>query len=349
MTRGPTRAASADPDITVIVPVNERPVPLGDLYREYSRPLREAHRAFEFLFVVEPWGLSLTSELAELANAGEPIRILHGGQTLGEAGLLKLGAGEARGSIVVTHPSYHRIRPEAVMQLVEAVEAGADVAVARRWPRRDSWINRLQNRLFHAALGRVSATPRFHDIGCGVRALRRGTLEDLPLYGDFSRFLPLLAAREGYAIREVDTPQHERDQPSRVYSPGVYVRRAVDLLGLFFLLRFIDKPLRFFGLLGSALIFAGSVILGILLVQRLGGQGIADRPMLLLGALGVVMGIQAVAVGLVGEIIVHLHATGRPVYRLARRSENGWSVMRSAETPSETEEGGPPAVRSDIA
>src|SRR5690606_13461460 len=101
---------------------------------------------------------------------------------------------------------------------------------------------------------------------------------------------------------------------------GVYLRRLIDLLGLLFVLRFTDKPLRFFGLAGSLFSFAGALILAAVLVQRLGGQGIADRPLLLLGVVLVVLGVQVVALGLVGEIIVHLNASSRPPYRLWRET-----------------------------
>lgn len=147
--------------------------------------------------------------------------------------------------------------------------------------------------------------------------MRRELLLELPLYGDFFRFLPLLAIRDGYVVEQVAAPQHELDLGPRVYRPGIYLRRAVDLLGLFFLVRFIEKPLRFFGLVGSTLALIGSVLLGVLVIERIGGRGIADRPLLLLGTLTVVVGIQAIALGLIGEIIVHLHAPSRPVYRVA--------------------------------
>jgi hypothetical protein len=116
------------------------------------------------------------------------------------------------------------------------------------------------------------------------------------------------------------------------------LRRIIDLLGLFFLLRFTEKPLRFFGLLGSLLATVGGGVLAVLLYQRLHGQGIADRPLLLLGVLLLVLGIQAVALGLVGEIIVHLHASGRRGYRLDHRAPSpgseeaqptGWPPQRA--------------------
>ena len=305
--------------VSVIVPVSERPEPLIELYEEYKAPLERLGRPYEFVFVAEPWFGRLTAPLAHLAALGEPVRILQVGQAVGQAALLKLAAARCRGAIVVTLPSYRRVQPSALPDLIARVEAGADLAVARRWPRRDAWINRVQNRAFHALLGRF-AGGRFHDVASGVYAMRREVLEEMPLYGDFFRFLPLLALRDGYRVEEVESPQHPADLSTRVYAPGVYLRRLIDVLGLFFLLRFREKPLRFFGLLGSLLSISGGLILGVLLVQRLGGQGIADRPLLLLGVLLMVLGFQAIALGLIGEIIVHLHAPRRRSYRLSGQS-----------------------------
>jgi hypothetical protein len=213
-------------------------------------------------------------------------------------------------------PAYRRVQAQALLPLIDRVQNGADLATAVRSPRQDSAVNRLQSRIFHALL--TPATGRdFHDLGSGVSAIRREILEQVPLYGDFLRFLPVLAAREGFRVDEVAAAQHPGDRGIRIQSPGTYVRRLLDILGLYFLVRFTEKPLRFFGLIGSAVSFAGLVVLAVLLVQRLQGQGIADRPLLLLGVLLVVVGIQAVALGLIGEIIVHFSATHRRSYRLA--------------------------------
>jgi hypothetical protein len=305
-------------DVSVIVPITERPEDLVELFHEYSLPLIESKRTFEFVFAAEPWCGPLVEPLRELAAQGQPIRVLQVGQTMGEAALLRLSAAHCHAPVIVTLPAYRRVQASALGDLIENLADGEDdVVTARRWPRRDSWLNRLQSRAFHIVLGGLTST-RLHDVACGVRAMRREVLLNLPLYGDFFRFLPLLAAREGYAVTELPVPQHERDTSTRVYGPGVYLRRVIDLLGLFFLLRFTEKPLRFFGLIGSLLATVGGGVLAVLLYQRLNGQGIADRPLLLLGVLLVVLGIQAVALGLVGEIIVHLHASGRRNYQLHR-------------------------------
>jgi hypothetical protein len=308
---GAARAA----EVTVVVPVSERPASLVEIYHEYSGPLKARDEVYEFVFVAEPWYRELTMPVAELAWAGEPVRVYEAGQTVGESALLRQGAAHATGEVIVSLPAYHRVEAMALPELIEAVRGGADMAVARRRPRRDSWLNRLQNRAFHALLGGL-AEGRLHDVACGVRAMRKELLGEIPLYGDFFRFLPLLALRRGMEVVEIDAPQHARDRPTRVYQPGVYVRRLIDILGLFFLLRFTEKPLRFFGLVGTALSLAGVAVLILVLAQRLVGQGLANRPLLLLGVLLVVLGFQAVALGLVGEIIVHLRASRHTTYRL---------------------------------
>ena len=311
-------------DVSVVVLVSERPAPLADLYREYSEPLITEGLAFEFVFVLEPWNHRLAEPLGPLQAAGEPILIREAGQTLGETSLLTAAAPVCRGRILVTMPAYRRVKAHSLPDLIRGVEAGADLVVARRWPRLDSRLNRAQTRLFHLALQGASGTSELHDVASGVRVMRAELLRDLPLYGDLSRFLPLVALKEGYHVEEVDSEQHPDDQHVRVYGPGTYLRRLIDMLGVFFVLRFSYKPLRFFGLIGSALTLAGAVILGLLFVQKLGGQGIADRPLLLLGLMLAMFGVQAIGLGLVGEIIVHLNAADRPIYRLLREgSEEG--------------------------
>jgi len=314
----------------VIVPVSERPEPLRGLYSEFSAALNDEGITHEFVFVIEPWSWQLAAELDPLVRRGEPITLLQPAHTMGESALLDIAAAHARAPIVVTLPAYRRVAPVALVELVRRVEAGADMASARRQGARTSLLNRVQNRVFHALLSRTVGGG-FGDVASGVMAMRREVLEEVPLYGDFFRFLPVLAQREGFRVDEVPVPRHEQDKRTRLYSPGVYIRRLVDLLGLMFLVRFTQKPLRFFGLVGSAFSIVGLVILAVLFVQRLGGQGIANRPMLLLGVLLLVMGIQSLAMGLIGEIIVHFSASRRRLYRL--RKDPGEAVGSSPDVP----------------
>lgn len=310
----------AQPDVSVIIPVTERPEPLAAIYLEYSRPLEAVGLTYEFVFAVEPHNRKFVEPLRELVGGGHPIRVLEAGHVLGESTLLKLGAARSRADVLIIIPAYRRVIAEALPELVKATRRGYDLVNCRRFPRGDSWLNRLQTWLLHTLVTGVS-TAHIRDVGSGVRAVRKDVLDQIPLYGDFFRFLPVLALRDGFRVTEIEAPQHEKDARTRIYAPGVYVRRLIDVFGLFFLSRFTYKPLRFFGLVGGTLSAAGALTLFVLFIQRLGGQSLANRPMLLLGVLIFTLGVQAIALGLIGEIIVHFNAPTRRAYRIA--DDNG--------------------------
>jgi len=308
--------AGRAPAVSVIVRVTERPLPLDAIYREYAPAMRGLERDFEFIFAIEPWGRSLAEGLRSLIEEGEPIRVVEARRGHGEANVLRVAAEQAAADVILTLPAYHRVVAEAMPDLVREVTAGADLAVARRWPRGDGWLSRMRSRVFNWSLRRLVGHTT-SDVACGVAAMRRRVLEDTPLYGDFFRFLPILAAREGFVVREVDAPQHPADLATRLYRPGIYLRRLIDVLGLVFLVRFTEKPLRFFGLVGGVLAAFGGLGLVALFLQRIiQGRALADRPILLVAIIAFTLGVQAIALGLIGEMIVHLHASRRVRYRL---------------------------------
>jgi len=306
--------------VSVIVPVAERPEDLDWVYSHFSAPLKEEGIDFEFLFPMAADSVHRADKLRPLVESGEPIRILELGQGIGESALLDAAAAETTSPILLTLSPYPRVVSGCLPELIQKVEEGADLVTAARVSKKSSFFGRLQRKLFHFIL-RQLVGGHFRDVASGVRAMRREVLEEVHLYGDFYRFLPYLADRQGFRVVEVDVAQHPDDRKGRIYAPGIYLRRMVDILGLMFLVRFIQKPLRFFGMVGSGLTVAGAIVLMILFIQRLGGQGIADRPTLLLGVLLVVLGVQSFAMGLIGEIIVHLNASNRRLYRLRSGTE----------------------------
>jgi hypothetical protein len=304
------------PDLTVLVLASERAEAILELYRETRAIFQSTGMAVEYVFALEPWFASLAEDIRRTKAPEDQLEILVSAHRMGETGLVRMALPHCRAPRLLILPAYQRVAPESLPILLRALDQ-ADLVVARRWPRNDSFINRLQSRVFHRVTGWVTGI-RLRDIGSGVRAIRREVLEEVPLYGDLYRFLPVLAARDGFRVSEEDSAQHPADARTRVYRPAVYLRRALDLLGLYFLVRFTEKPLRFFGLIGAILGVVGGLVLLIVLLQKIGGQGVADRPLLLLGVLLFVLGVQAVALGLIGEIIVHIHAARYRRYRVAR-------------------------------
>ncbi|MGH9380621.1 MAG: hypothetical protein ACRD2Z_08420 [Thermoanaerobaculia bacterium] len=320
---GAPAGAAWEVHLSVVVPVTGEPCPLDWLYREYASALRRRGVSFEFLYVVKPSEMELATVLRGLIEQGEPIRVFTVGPGVQESEMLVAAQALAKGEFLLVLPAYPRVRAEGLDILLDAVEEGADLATARRTVTRGSRLNRLQRHAFHT-LVKWGIGGSFRDLASGVRAMRREVLDRVPIHGYLSRFLPVLAEREGFRVEEIAVAQHPRDTVTRVYAPGIYLGRMIDFLGLFFLVRFTHKPLRFFGLVGSLLSGVGAFVLVWLLVERLQGQAIADRPMLLVGVLLFVLGIQAFAIGLVGEIIVHLSSGGeRRLYRTREVTPQG--------------------------
>lgn len=293
--------------ISIVIPISERHDDIDSLYEKYSSSLRGLGQDLEFIIVLDGDFPAARDSLLSLKERSEPLVILQLARTFGEATALTAGIERARGEVVVTLPAYLQVDPRHVDQVVRQLD-DHDMVIARRWPRRDPGINKLQSRLFHSIFNLITES-RFRDLGCSVRAFRREVAAEVPIYGDQHRFLPVLANRQGFRVLEIDLPQAAEDARRRIYSPGVYVRRLLDILTVFFLVKFTKKPLRFFGLLGSSTFVVGALLLAVIVAQRLIWQmPLADRPALLLSSLFVVLGLQMLALGLIGELIIFTHA-----------------------------------------
>jgi hypothetical protein len=295
------------PPISVIVPVTERPADLGRLHGEYRAALEALPAEAEFIYVLDGERPKALAELQALRQAGEQFRVLQLGHWVGEAGAISAGFGVAQGEWIFTLPAYYQVRPDEVQRLWTE-RAGRHMAVGFRYPRRDASVNRWLGTAFNSLVSFITGT-RFHDLGCGARLFHRSVLEEIALYGDQHRFLPVLASLRGFSVIEVPLAQSEHDLGMRGHGPGVLLRRVLDLMTVFFLARFTKKPLRFFGLVGSGVGALGLLWAAWLIFQRLVfDMPLADRPALMLASLLIVLGVQVFALGLVGEIVIFTHA-----------------------------------------
>jgi hypothetical protein len=216
------------------------------------------------------------------------------------------GFQRASGRVIVTAPAYHQIQGVEIGKLVRALDK-SDVAIGRRWPRVGSRFEVIRRDAFHRLI--ATGGQRFNDLGCGARAMKRRVLEEISLYGDQHRFLPVLANRQGFRIVEVDVAQSPLDRYEGGYPPKEYLHRVLDIFTVFFLVRFTKKPLRFFGMVGATTFVIGALLVAYLAIDRLVFQHpLADRPALLLSSLLVVLGMQLLALGLLGELIIFTHA-----------------------------------------
>ena len=321
--------------LSVVVPVGKRVDDIESLHHDYRRGLDRCGVTYEMIYVLDG-DREEGRKLAELKTRGEPIEIIRLGRSFGEATALMVGFANAHGAKLMTLPAYFQVDPSAFPQLLGAA-ADADLVVAHRWPRRGGRLERLRRSAFHGLL-RLITRQSFHDLGCGVRIMRRRVAKEITIYGDQHRLLPVLAAQQGFIVREVQVPQSPQDDFRGRYRLREYVHRLLDLFTVFFLTRFTKKPLRFFGMIGSATCAVGTLFVAILVVQRmLFGMPLADRPALLLSCLLLVLGVQLFALGLLGELIIFTHAKDLKEYKVAdviqaprRRGERKDTSVRDA-------------------
>jgi glycosyltransferase involved in cell wall biosynthesis len=312
-----TTNADARSSISVIVPVGDRQTPIDRLFAEYESGVAALGMPYEFVFVLDGPHPSTESALVKLIAQGKPVTVVSLTRYFGEATALMIGFERAKGSIIVTLPAHLQVEGSEIGKLVAALD-DAHMAVGYREPRASSWWMSLRQRAFHGLLKFVTRLS-FHDLGCAVRALDRKVLEEVQLYGDQQRFLPLLAERQGFRVRQVPVRQSKDDRRDEMYRPRTYTRGFLDIFTVFFLVRFTKKPLRFFGMIGIATFSLGILELVYLIFERIYFHSpLADRPALLLASLLIVLGVQIFALGLLGELIIFTHAGGSKDYKVDR-------------------------------
>ena len=305
---------SRQPTLSVIVPVTERYDSATELFHEYRAGIEATGLSYEIIYVIDGNQSAVLEELTRLQTS-EKLTIITLSREFGEAIALSAAFSEATGDILLTLPAYRQIQANDIPKLVASLD-DSDMVLARRWPRHDSAFNRLQTRAFNFIL-RSFSDLEIHDAGCSARAFKRTVIEEVQLYGDLHRFFPIIAHRQGFRIVEIDIAQSPGESYRRFYSPGQYIRRMLDLLTVFFLVKFTKKPLRFFGLVGGGLAATGVAATLYLVIERLFFDvALADRPALIISSLLIVLGIQVIAIGLIGEIIIFTHAREIKEYRI---------------------------------
>ena len=314
-----------DVELSVIVPVGRRHASAAALYGAYKAGLEALGVRYEMIFVLDGAREDFAKGLKELLHGGERFTAITLTRQFGEATALMVGFERAAGDVILTLPAYHQVDP-ADFQAMLAALGNCEVAIAWRHPRADGVFGRLRRSVFHGLLGWVTRK-RFHDLGCGVRAFDRRVLEEIQLYGDQHRFLALLADRQGFRVREVQVRQSPLDRFEGVYAPREYTRGFLDIVSVFFLVRFTKRPLRFFGMIGVTLFVVGALLVLWLVLERVFlDQALAGRPALLLSSLLVVLGLQLFALGLLGELIIFTHARDLKDYQVERVIQLGSSA-----------------------
>jgi glycosyltransferase involved in cell wall biosynthesis len=317
--------------LSVIIPVGIRHSDTASLYTEYSDSLAAAGVRAEFIFVLDGPYPQVSAALEKLVAAGHRITVVSLTRLFGEATALMAGFEHATGELVATLPAYHQIVGGEISKLLTALET-ADMAIGVREPRTETVLEGIRRKAFHRLVRSVTGM-QFRDLGCGARIMRRSVLEEISLYGDQHRFLPILADRQGFRVVEVEVRQSPEDRFDGVYQAREYIHRVLDIVTVFFLVRFTKKPLRFFGMVGVSTFSVGALLTLWLVVDRMFlGHALSDRPALLLSSLLVVLGLQLFALGLLGELIIFTHARAIKDYQVEAVIQ--YVDQEAADTPS---------------
>jgi glycosyltransferase involved in cell wall biosynthesis len=299
--------------ISVVVPVHDEERSVALLYEELQAALDQLGEPWEAVFVDDGSTDGTFAALTRLHAAVDNVRVVRLRRNFGKSAALAAGFAQAAGETVVTIDGDLQDDPAEIPRLLAKLQEGFDLVSGWKAKRRDPWRRRLPSRIFNWVTGRVSGL-RLHDMNCGLKAYRAEVLRGLRIYGELHRFLPVLAHYRGYRVAELPVNHRPRAHGRSRYGMERYVRGFLDLLTVTFMGRYRHRPLHLFGGLGLVLGLAGFVLLAYLTVLKVTGEAIGHRPLLTLGVLLVVVGLQFFSLGLISELITSHHeerAAGR--------------------------------------
>jgi dolichol-phosphate mannosyltransferase len=292
--------------ISVVVPVHDEERSVALLHEELAAALDPLGRPWEVVFVDDGSTDGTFAALTRLHDARDGVRVVRLRRNFGKAAALQAGFEEAQGDVVVTIDGDLQDDPAEIPRLLAKLDEGFDLVSGWKARRRDPLTRRLPSRVFNWASGTISGL-RLHDLNCGLKAYRAEVVEGLRIYGELHRFIPVLAHYRGFRVAELPVNHRPRAHGRSRYGLERYLRGFLDLLTVTFMGRYRHRPLHLFGGIGLLLGFLGTLVLSYLTVLWLSGEAIGHRPLLTLGVLLVVVGVQLVSLGLVSELVASHH------------------------------------------
>ena len=272
------------------------------------------------IIVVDDGSADRTGALLAALAAEEPrLRVVRLARNYGQTAALAAGIEHARGEVLVSIDGDRQNDPADIPRILRALDDDVDVVNGWRTPRQDPWLTRrLPSQIANRLISMVTGT-RLHDYGCTMRAMRASVARELRLYGEQHRFIPALAAEVGARVIELPVRHRPRTAGRSKYGLSRTLRVVLDLLTVKFLSGYATRPIHLFGLVGLFCGLGGLALIGVLGFQRIFlGVPLANRPIVLLGILMVVVGVQFVSLGLLGEMLVRTYheSQTKPVYRV---------------------------------
>jgi glycosyltransferase involved in cell wall biosynthesis len=292
--------------ISVVVPIHDEERSIALLFEELQSVLDGLDRPWEVIFVDDGSTDGSFAALTRLHAAHDEVSVVRLRRNFGKAAALQAGFIQARGEVVVTIDGDLQDDPAEIPRLLAKLEEGFDLVSGWKTKRQDPWRRRFLSKIFNSTASRMSGL-HLHDMNCGFKAYRAEVVKGLRLYGELHRFIPVLAHYRGYRIAELPVNHRPRSHGRSRYGVERYLRGFFDLLSVSFLGRYGHRPLHLFGGLGLLLGLSGTGVLIYLTALKAAGHAIGQRPLLILGVLLVVVGIQLFSLGLLSEMIISHH------------------------------------------
>ncbi|MBX0328720.1 glycosyltransferase family 2 protein [Oscillochloris sp. ZM17-4] len=324
-TREASLADGASPSLSIVVPIYNEEDSIPHLYDRLSAALEGYGHAYEIIAVDDGSRDGSFALLSELA-AGDPrLRVVRFRRNFGQTAAFAAGFDRARGEYIVTIDADLQNDPNDIPMLMARAGEGYDVVSGWRARRQDAFINRklpsmIANRLISWVTG-----VHLHDYGCSLKVYRADVVKNINLYGELHRFIPAVASWQGVAVTEMAVHHEPRRYGTSKYGISRTVRVLLDLITVRFLLSYSTRPMQIFGLWGLLSMLAGFVIsLYLVMIKILYNADIGSRPLLLLGVLLIILGVQFIGIGLMGELTMRTYyeTQKKPIY-VVREEING--------------------------
>jgi len=300
----PSPAGAAEElDISVLVPVLDEAETVEELGARVAAVLDGLGASFEVVFV-DDGSRDGTAERVRAAHERDPrIKLIRLRRNFGKAAALSAGFEHSRGRLIITMDGDLQDDPEEIPRLLGVLEAGGlDLVSGWKRERRDPAAKRIPSRLFNWVTRRLAGV-ELHDFNSGFKVYRREVLDQIAVYGELHRYIPVLASRRGFAVGEAAVTHHARRHGASKYGWDRFYKGLLDLITVLFITRYNRRPLHLFGAIGLVFLAAGFGIDLYLAILWMGGATLSNRPLLLLGVLLMLLGIQVLTTGLLGEMI----------------------------------------------
>ncbi len=296
------------PELSLVIPVLNEENNLPILYREIIDACMDLGKSFEVLFIDDGSTDGSEQVLKDIHQSDPRVRLIRFRRNFGQTAALSAGFHHARGDIIITMDADLQNDPKDISLLLDKMKEGYDIVSGWRIKRKDKFFSRRLPSMLANWLISVITRVKLHDYGCTLKAFKKDVVKNINLYGEMHRFIPAIASMMGVDIAEVKVHHRPRKYGKSKYSIMRFVKVVLDLLTVKFLLSYSTRPLQIFGLFGLASGLIGGVLALILSYQRLIlQQGIANRPLLLLAILLLVIGFQFITLGLLAEIMVRAY------------------------------------------